>query len=181
MTTTSKQPRLTLKLALMATAAALCASLSAPGQAASATANANANVVTPIAIVNAADLVFGSFAPGAGGTVTISNSGVRSASGALLMTGAPATAARFNITGQASTTYAITHGGTAVLTSGANTMALAKTSDLTGANVTSGNDAAGTLDGGGTQSLFVGGTLTVGAAQAPGLYTGTVIATVDYN
>ena len=181
MTTTFKQARWTRQLALMAVASALGATLSAPSQAASATANANATVVTPIAIVAATDLVFGSFAPGAGGTVTVSNSGVRSASGALLMTGAASSAARFNITGQASTTYAITHGGTALLTSGANTMALAKTSDLTGANVTSGNVAAGTLDGGGTQSLFVGGTLTVGAAQAPGLYTGTVIATVDYN
>ena len=181
MTTTFKHPRLTFKLALMAAAAAVGACLSAPGQAASATANANATVVTPIAIVNAADLVFGSFAPGAGGTVTISNSGVRSASGAILMTGAAPQAARFNITGQASTTYSITHSGTAVLTSGANTMALAKTSDLTGANVTSGNVAAGTLDAGGAQSLYVGGTVTVGAALAPGLYTGTVLATVDYN
>ncbi len=138
-------------------------------------------MVTPIAIVAAADLVFGSFAPGAGGTVTVSNSGARTTSGAILMTGAASSAARFNITGEPSTTYSITHSGSATLTSGANSMALAKTSDLTGANVTSGNVATGTLDGGGAQSLFVGGALTVGAAQAPGVYTGTVVATVEYN
>jgi hypothetical protein len=126
--------------------------------------------------------VFGTFAAGVAGTVTVSNSGVRSATGgAVLMTGAAPSAARFNITGQPSTTYSITHSGSATLTSGANSMVLTKSSDLTGANVTSGNVTAGLLDGAGTQSLFVGGTLTVGAAQAPGVYTGTVVATVDYN
>ncbi len=60
-------------------------------------------------------------------------------------------------------------------------MALAKFSDLSGANATSGEVTTGTLDGAGTQSLFVGGTLTVAAAQVPGVYTGTVIATVEYN
>jgi hypothetical protein len=181
MTTTFKQPRLTFKLALMAAAAAVGACVSAPGQAAQASANATGTVVAPIAIVSTADLVFGRFAPGTGGTVTISNSGVRSASGAVLMSGGTPGAARFNITGEASSTYSITHSGSATLTSGANSMILAKTSDLTGANVTTGNVTAGTLDAGGAQSLFVGGTLTVGAAQAPGVYTGTVIATVEYN
>jgi spore coat protein U-like protein len=181
MTITYKQARLTGKLAFLAAAAALGACLGAPAQAAQATANATGTVVTPIAIAAAVDLVFGSFAPGAGGSVTVSTSGVRAATGAILMTGATPSAARFNITGEASTTYSITHSGSATLTSGANSMALAKFSDLSAGNATSGNPATGTLDGAGAQSLYVGGTLTVGAAQAPGVYTGTVIATVEYN
>jgi len=166
----------------------LVAALSASSNvahAAQASANASGTVVAPIAISAAANLVFGSFAPGAGGTVTVSTSGVRQASGPILMGAATPGAARFNISGEAGSSYSITHSGSAVLTNtigtGGETMILTKFSDLTGANATAGTAAAGTLDGAGTQSLYVGGTLTVGAAQAPGVYTGTVIATVEYN
>jgi len=185
MTTPTMQPRLTSRLALMAALAALGACFSAPGHAAQATASASGTVVAPIAIAAAANLVFGNFAAGAGGSVTVSTSGVRAASGPVLMGVVAASAARFNITGAANTTYSITHGGTSVLTNttgtGGETMALAKFSDLTAANTTSGNVAVGALDGSGAQSLYVGGTLTVAAAQVPGLYTGTVSATVEYN
>ena len=180
MTTYFKQARLTGKQALLAVAAALAA-LAGPAQAAQDTASATGTVVTPIAIVAAGNLVFGSFARGAGGTVTVSTSGARSASGPILVSGAPTTAARFNITGEPSSTYTITHSGSATLTSGANTMVLTKFSDLSAANATAGNPLSGTLDGAGAQSLYVGGTLAVGAAQAPGVYTGTVVATVEYN
>jgi len=172
-----------LKLALFASLAA-ASLLPGAAQAAQATATASGTVVTPIAITAAANLAFGSFAAGAGGTITVSTSGARTSSGVVAL-GGGAAAARFDITGSASTTYSISHSGTAVLTNttggGGETMALAKFSDLTAGNATSGNVSSGTLDGAGAQSLFVGGTLTVGAAQVPGVYTGTVIATVEYN
>ena len=60
-------------------------------------------------------------------------------------------------------------------------MGLVTTSDLTGGNVTTGNVATGTLTAGGTQSIFVGGTLTVSATQVAGTYTGAVTLTVEYN
>lgn len=164
----------------------VAASLAATSaHAAQATASASGTVVTPIAITAATNLVFGSFAAFAGGTVTVSTSGVRSVSGVVVMGGATPSAARFDISGMASSTYSITHSGTAVLTNtsgvGGETMGLSKFSDLSAANTTSGNVIAGTLDAGGTQSLYVGATLTVGAGQVPGIYTGTVIATVEYN
>ena len=181
MTTNFKHVRFSGKLALTAAAAALAIGFSMPGQAAQATANATATVVTPITITAVKDLVFGSFAPGAGGTVTVSTSGVRSNTGAVLLTGALPGAARFNITGDPSTTYSITHSGSAALTSGPSSMALTKFSDLTAANAVAGVANAGVLSAAGTQSLYVGGTLVVAAAQAPGVYTGTVVATVEYN
>ena len=185
MTITFKQPRLTGKLAFMAALAAFGAGASAPSLAAQASANASATVVAPIAVAAVVDLVFGSFAPGAGGSVTVSTSGVRTASGPVLLTATPSSAARFNITGQAGATYSIVHTGTVVLTNtigaGGETMALTKFSDLTGANATSGTATSGTLSGLGAQSLFVGGTLAVGPTQVAGLYTGTVVATVEYN
>ena len=173
-----------LKLALAASLA-LASLASLPALAAQATATASGTVVAPIAISAAANLAFGSFAPGTGGTITVSTSGARTAAGVVALGAGSAAAARFDITGSASTTYAISHSGSAVLTNttgvGGETMALSKFSDLTAGNATSGNVSSGTLDGAGTQSLYVGATLTVGAAQVPGVYTGTVIATVEYN
>ncbi|MFL6657552.1 MAG: DUF4402 domain-containing protein [Massilia sp.] len=185
MNTTFTSPRLSHRLALLMAAATLGAGLQMPAQAAQATATATGTVVTPIAISAATSLVFGSFSAGPGGSVTVSTSGVRAASGPVLMAAATPSAARFNITGSPASTYSITHSGTTVLTNttgtGGETMALSKCSDLTAANTTSGNVSTGTLDGSGAQSLYVGGTLSVAAAQVPGVYTGTVIATVEYN
>ena len=175
---TCKPVSFKLSLAVLALAGAIAI----PAGAASDTAAASATVIVPIAIAKAVDLAFGKFAPGAGGTVTVSTNGTRTVSGAILSTnGSSPTAARFNVTGEASATYAITHSGTTDLTSGSDTMALAKFSDLTAGGATSGTAATGALSGGGAQSIYVGGTLTVGAAQPTGTYTGTVIVAVEYN
>ena len=184
MTTTFKQAPSVFKLALMTAMVVCAAGVSIQSQAAQATAQATGTVVAPIAIAAASNLTFGSFAPGAGGTVTVSTSGARTTTSPVLLTGAPTTAARFNITGAPNTTYSISHSGTAVLTNTAGageTMTLTKFSDLTAANSTSGMVIAGTLGIGGAQSLYVGGTLTVASNQVPGLYDGNVIATVEYN
>ena len=150
--------------------------------AASDTATATANVIAPITITKAVDLVFGRFAPGAGGSVTVSTSGARTATGTILSTiGSTPTAARFNITGDANATYSIAIAPAATLSDGTNTMALATFSDLTAGNATTGNVASGTLTAGGTQSIYIGGTLTVGAAQVAGAYTGNIVVTVEYN
>ena len=185
MTITTKQTPSTLKLALMAAMAVASAGLASSSQAASATATASGTVVAPIAIAATGNLAFGSFAAGVGGTVTVSTSGVRATTGPVLMGSAPGSAARLHITGLAASTYSISHSGSTVLTNttgtGNETMALAKFSDLTAGNATSGNATSGTLDASGAQSLYVGGALTVAASQVPGLYVGTVIATVEYN
>lgn len=176
-------PFLTRVVAAALVAGALVAS--GPSQAAEATGNANGTVVQPIAITSAADLSFGSFAAGTGaGSITISTSGERTSSGVVVIGSSSGAAARFDITGAPGATYSITHGGTAVLTNtggASETMALTKFSDLTGGNATSGEASTGVLDSGGTQSLYVGGTLSVAANQAVGVYAGTVIATVEYN
>lgn len=153
--------------------------------AAGASTTSTATVITPIAITKAADLAFGSFARGAGGTVTVSTSGARTASGTILSTvGGTPTAARFDVTGEGASTYSITWSGDTQLVTddgGANeTMALARISDLTAGGATSGAVTSGTLSAG-AQSIYLGGTLTVGAAQVAGAYTGTVTATVEYN
>lgn len=154
-------------------------------QAANAVADTSAEVIVPIAITKVTDLSFGRFAanPGGAGTVVISNSGARSFSGGVVAAGTAGTssAARFNVTGDGASTYSISVDKTVLThTNETDTMALAVTSDLTGANVTSGTVTSGTLTGG-AQSIYVGGTLTVGSAQPAGVYAGTVTATVEYN
>jgi spore coat protein U-like protein len=160
---------------------ACCSAGSAMAASATATATSTSTVVAPIAIAKAADLAFGSFAASAtAGTVTVSPNGARTFTGGVAAAGGTPTAAKFNVTGEAGLTYAITLGGTAQLTSGANTMAFTSISDVTASAITSTNVSSGTLTGG-AQSIYVGGVLAVGAAQVAGTYSGTVTATVDYN
>ena len=158
------------------------------GYAASDTATATATVIVPITITKAVDLSFGRFARGAGGTVTVSNSGARTATGAILSAvGSTPAAARFDIVGDALATYSIAIAPDASITNGGagvtNNMALAISSDFTGANVTVGDVTVGggTLSAGGLQSIFIGGTLTVNVAQVAGAYTGNIVVTVEYN
>jgi hypothetical protein len=170
-----------LRLALVS-ACALGAALSgSAAYAANATATSSSTVVAPIAVTKNADLAFGKFAAVTGGTVTVSTSGARTFGGAVLaVNGVTPTAARFDVTGDTGATYSIAFSGTTVLTSGSDTMAFSAVADLTAGNATSGTVSTGTLTGG-AQSIYVGGVLTVASAQPAGTYTGTVIATVEYN
>jgi len=151
--------------------------------AAAASTASTATVIVPIAITKSADLVFGSFAKGAGGSVTVSTSGARTATGAILSTvGGTPSAAKFDVTGEGASTYSITWSGDTLLSdAGAtNTMTLTKISDLTAGNAITGEVLTGTLTAG-AQSIYLGGKLTVGATQVAGAYTGSVTATVEYN
>ena len=165
--------------------AALAAVLvSSAGGASAVTATASATVIVPIAITKGADLSFGKFAPGAGGTITVNTSGVRSVSGVILSSvGSSPSAARFDVTGDNNATYAITLTPPTDLISGSDTMAFTGFSEVGSAptGITSGNAATGTLSGAGAQSIYIGGTLTVASNQATGSYSGTITCTVEYN
>lgn len=168
------------KLALIASIAVLGAA-SAPSFAATASATATANIVTPINVTKTTDLAFGKFVVTTGGNVTIDTAGARTFTGVTLLT-STTSAASFAVTGEPNATYTIsTAGTTANLTSGANTMALTLASDLNAAGTTTGNVATGTLSAGGTQNIYVGGSLAVAAAQPAGAYTGSIALAVDYN
>lgn len=129
-----------------------------------------------IALSNTQGLAFGKFVAGAGGTVTVSPGGVRSASGGVVLvpSGAGA-AAQFAVSGDANVTYGISlpADGTVSLASGTNSMAVN--------TFTSSPSPTGTLSAGGAQTLSVGATLSVGSNQAIGSYSGTFDVTVNYN
>jgi len=146
---------------------------------ATATATATATIVTPISIVEAVNMNFGNVAVqvGTGGTVVMTPAGVRSVTGGVTLPAVAGvvTAASFTVNGQGTYTYAITLPVAATtLTSGANTM--------TANTFTSTPSGTGALVAG-TQTLNVGATLNVAAAQAPGVYVSGVpfSVTVNYN
>ncbi|WP_372639776.1 DUF4402 domain-containing protein [Ancylomarina sp.] len=149
---------------------------------ADATAVASATIVTPISIVKVNDMSFGNLAVSAtGGTVVlpaITGTPVRDVTGGgagvtLPATTGTVTAASFTIGGQADYSYVVTLPGDITLTgvTPTNTMTLG---DFKSSNEV-GNGLVGT-------TLYVGGTLTVGAGQAEDVYTSDVFTvTVNYN
>lgn len=162
--------------------AALVLAIAGSGSAiaASAIANSTSTVIAAINIAKDTDLAFGSFAAGASaGTVTVTPGGARSSGGGVTVVASTASAAKFDVTGQAGLGYSISVSATP-LSSGGNTMTFTPISDLTASSNTTGTVAVGTLTGG-AQSIFVGGVLDVGANQVAGAYSGTVTASVDYN
>lgn len=135
-------------------------------QSESTTFTVTATVVTPLTIARTADLAFGSFArvsSGAGGTVTINPAtDGRSFTGDItLVTTAPGSRATFTVTGTTGLAYTVTlpADGATNLVNGVNTMAINFTQ--------SGNDSLSA----GSDEIYVGGTITVAAAQAAAAYT----------
>jgi hypothetical protein len=142
-------------------------------------ANASGTVVAPIAIAKATDLAFGSFIAGtAVGTVSVNTDGARTVGGDVVAAGGVPTAAVFNITGAANATYTIAYDAGVTLTGPGTAMALTQVSDLTGAGASA--PGTGTLAPA-AASLYIGGTLAVGANQLAGAYSGSLTATVNYN
>jgi hypothetical protein len=135
--------------------------------------------MVPIAINKTADLAFGKFAVGStGGTLLLNTSGVLTPSADITPGGGTPTAAVFHITGETGANYGITSPDITLSDGATHTMALALVSGFA-TGVSSGVVSSSTIAGGG-QDLYVGGTLTVGASQVAGSYTGTVSVSVQY-
>lgn len=135
-----------------------------------ASATARANILQQITVTNTSDLDFGTVVSGAAAsTVQISTAGARTCGAGLTCTGTT-TAATFNITGTNNAVVTITGDNSVTLSNGTTTM----TASLVG------NSTGGPLSATGTGVLTVGGTLSLAANQADGVYTGTFNVSVDY-
>ena len=149
---------------------------------ATATASASATIITPISIVKTTDMNFGNVAVSAtvAGTVVLNPNSSRTTGGGggvtLPATTGTVAAASFTVSGQAGYTYAITLPSSCTITDGAS-------HNMTVNGFSSFPSSTGTLSGGGTETLTVGATLNVSAAQAAGTYTNAtgVPVTVNYN
>jgi hypothetical protein len=151
--------------------------------AASTSAGSTAVVIEPMAISKDVDLVFGQFAPGEGGTVTVSTNGERTTDDTILSTtGNVPKAAQFTVSGANDATFSVGISNTTLTDSNEESMALTTFSDNSAAGATSGGNVTdGLLSDGGVQTIFLGGTITVGSTQTSGAYDGTVTTTVQYN
>lgn len=145
---------------------------------ASANANATATIITPITLVNNADLRFGEVvASTAVGTVVISSAGAKSTTGGVTaLSGLPHGAAQFSVGGGANRTFSIT-----IPTTDVTITKITSTETMTVNAFTSDLGTSSTLSAGGAATLNVGGTLNVGASQVTGSYTGSFSVTVAYN
>ena len=170
--TLSKQAPHALVYAALA-ASMVCTPITA--RAASATANSTVTILAPVTITKTADLVFGTVSAGTtAGTVVMSTAGARSATGgAALSSTATGGTAKFNLTGNSNSTFSITLPSSTSLTGPGTAMTLNA--------FTSTPSSTGTFNGSGSATLAVGGTLSIGANQTAGSYTGSFSVTVDYN
>ena len=145
-----------------------------------ASATATATIVTPISITKDVDMNFGNVAvrSTAGGTVVLSPAGLRTATGGVTLPAANGTvsAASFTVSGTGSYHYTITLPVSAItISSGANTMTVT--------TFTSTPSGVGGVLTAGEQTLNVGATLNIGAAQPSGVYVSDTPfdVTVNYN
>ena len=160
---------------LLITAGALAVTaLSTPAFAATAnqaSANASVNIVSPLTLTNNSGLNFGTVVgPFNGETVEIATDGTPNCGG-LTCSGSPS-AANFTVSGgTASQNLKVTVDPSVTLTSASGSLAVDLTTDVpTGL----------TTDTSGGAVFGVGGSLTIPANTADGLYSGSFNVSVDY-
>ncbi|NNC71253.1 MAG: DUF4402 domain-containing protein [Sphingomonadaceae bacterium] len=160
------------KTAALSATAALALGANA-AHAADATATATAQILEQITVTRTSHLNFGTIVPdtAASGNVTVAatSAGTRTCDANLTCAGAASvSSAAFDVTASAGSTVSVTGlTGLTQLTSGTDTMAVSL--------------AGSTLDLSlGSDTLYVGGDLTVGANQPTGTYTGNFTVSVNY-
>ena len=158
------------KFALLAAAATMAFGASS-AQAATASADATATILQQITVTKTADLAFGTVVVGTtGGNVTIANNGTTpiSCAAALACSGTNG-AASFNVVGTVGEAVTVTVDPSVTLTSGSNSMTASLNPSYSGTHTLVASDV-----------LRVGGTLSVGASQASGVYSGSFDVVVNY-
>lgn len=135
----------------------------------SVSAGATVEIAAPIAITQDTALAFGNIGPSAAsGTVTIAVGGGKSVTGGVSDLGGSHAAGAFTVTGASGASYSVTIPASVSLTGPGTAMSASLT-----------DDASGTLTGG-SETFNVGATLSVGANQTAGSYSGTYTVSVDY-
>ena len=144
----------------------------------SASVKGTAVYVVPITISKATDLNFGTIQKGTtAGTVTLTPTGTRSKTGGVTLLSPTGTVqvASFTVSGTPSSTYTISLPSTYTIKY--------STYSMTVNAFTSSPSGSGILSSGGSQTINVGATLSVGASQTSGTYTNATgfSVTVNYN
>ena len=154
------------------------------GQTNSATNTATANVLSALTIVKGNDLAFGTIGALTSQSLAVmSTGGDRSASTSNLIALAPGNPGSFTVTGDEGSSFVVTTpSGDTPLTGGLGTTPMNIAAGTWTVKIDAAADGkTGVILAGGTTVLKVGATLTVGASQKKGPYTGTFSVSVNYN
>lgn len=147
-----------------------------PANAAVATATVIANVTSTIMVTTINGLVFGDISSGTqAGTLALSPSGVRTATGGVTVNTAIAgNSAAFDVQGDPNASYSVTFPAAVIMSNGSpNTMVVD--------SFTYSPNATNVIDASGQMTIFVGATLNVNSNQAFGSYSGLLNVTIEYN
>ena len=191
----SSAPARLLARGISAVFAAACALSGTHAAAQAQQADARATMVGPASVYKDADMNFGTVGTlGVGGTVTIEPLATNSCleTGDLVRISGPCTPATFTVTGRRNMLVRIRNrsGNTITLTGpGGATMNVNLIVIGVSGMILSpgGGNPSGMLgryritDAGGTGQFRLGGTLTVGPNQTPGVYSGELLIQVQYN
>ncbi|MFT5254269.1 MAG: hypothetical protein ACI87N_003337 [Flavobacteriales bacterium] len=180
--------KITLTLSVIALSA-ICSTGVIAQASNSATATSGGTAITPITVSNSRDLNFGVFAVTAttGGSIIVAGDNSTPAQAINQVTiatvgGDAPTSAQFDVAGDSNFTYTFTIAETTFDITGADATTTLAVTDLTSSLGDPNAGAIGTLSAG-SQTVYVGGTLTIPAATVPQIYTvaSAFNATVDYN
>jgi hypothetical protein len=180
-------PILILRLFL----AALAGFAGMPAYAQTTSGTINVSVVTSLSLVKTDDLNFANTTPtGAAGTVTVSPTGARTATGGAILAGGTPTAAGFAGLGARNQQVRISFGaasitlnragGGASMTADTFTLQALVADGLTQIGAGNGPPRYRITSNSGLFSFTVGARLNVGSNQPGGVYTGTFNVTADY-
>jgi spore coat protein U-like protein len=176
---------LALGLACMATAALAQSPVGTGG--ATATGGVQVEILVPLSMARTSDMSFGQIAASnRAGTVTVDGATQRCSATAGVREFGTCRSARFTGMGSRNANARIVISPTTSLTGPGATMTLTGVflHDDTSISVTrhtdTGDQSFGIASATGTYTLNLGGTLHVNADQAPGVYTGTIMVTVQY-
>lgn len=158
-----------IKAALASSVLAASVMSATAAHADTASADASANILQQVSVTNTADLDFATIvsAP-TGSTVVVSSAGAVTCNGDLVCSGT-ATAAGFSVSGTTGETVDVDVDASVTLTNADGDTMSASLSPSVSTILLAGGD-----------SFTVGGTLSVGADQADGAYSGSFDVDVDY-
>ena len=154
----------------------LMAAVSSPAAAVTQNAAVNANVIRPLTLTSLQDLDLGTITlklgSWSGATVGISRTSVFTCNANVVCTGAPQVA-RYKVTGTNKMVVRITAPNVTLVNQNDSTKTLTLALDNPGTvTLTSSGEPGNNFD--------LGGSLTLTSTTAPGLYSGTLAVTVDY-
>jgi Mat/Ecp fimbriae major subunit len=164
-------------------ASAIVAAAMVSGAANAATANADATVqiLTPVTVTKTADLDFGLIATSGAGTVVVNEvSAAKSCSGAVTCVGAAGVLGSFNVSSASGQVISVSVGNATLALAGQPSMPASLRLAGTGVSTVPTGNAGSYTSGAAAKAVNVGGTLTVGAAQGAGTYSGQFTLTADY-